>query len=301
MEAISRRTWLKTGLLTLAGATLLPLEVKAKLIAETENHYDKLSQLNPNDEAYWNLIKKDFSFENNLYYFNTASLGPSPDTVRLATHEFRNTLDAFPSKYGWGAWTEEKEGVRKKIAQLLKVSEEEIALTHNTTEGMNLVASSLNLQAGDEVILANHEHHTGTIPWIYHQERKGIKLVRPELPILPKTQEEIVEVYRKAITPKTKVISLVHMTNTNGMILPIKAISEMAHKKGILVVVDGAQTIGMLDFNLAELGCDFFAASGHKWLFSPKGMGIFYARKATQHHLKILIFSGLMSNLDKSL
>ena len=101
------------------------------------------------------------------------------------------------------------------------MSKEEIALIHNTTEGINLVASSLELKPGDEVILGNHEHPSGHIPWKYWQETKGIKLIRPELPILPNSPQEIVEVYKKAITKKTKAISMVHMTNTNGMILPM--------------------------------------------------------------------------------
>jgi selenocysteine lyase/cysteine desulfurase len=287
MDNYNRRTWLKTSLLTIAGTTLLLPEVKAKLIHETEKKYKLLGKAK--DEAYWELVKAGFTFENNVHYFNTASLGPSPVMVRSATQKFRETLDAFPSKYGWGAWKEEKEQVREKVAKVLKVSAEEIALTHNTTEGMNLIASSLNLKEGDEVILSNHEHHTGTIPWIYHQEQKGVKLVRPKLPILPKSKEELVEIYRKAIGPRTRVISIVHMTNTNGMIMPIKEISTMAHEYGILVAVDGAQTLGMLDFDLHDLGCDFYAASGHKWLFSPKGMGVLYAKKEVQHHLKAMI------------
>ena len=198
-------------------------------------------------------------------------------------------LDKFPSKYMWGGWADEKEAVRKKVADLFSVSHEEIALIHNTTEGMNLIAKSFDLQAGDEVILGNHEHPSGTIPWKVWQEEKGIKLVRPELPILPKDIAELVSVYEKAITPKTKVISMCHIVNTNGMILPVKEVAKMAHEKGILVAVDGAQSAGMFRIDLHDLGCDFFAASSHKWLFSPKGVGIFYAKQKSQHHLKPLM------------
>jgi selenocysteine lyase/cysteine desulfurase len=209
--------------------------------------------------------------------------------VADATEAFRRQLDAFPSRYMWGGWSEEKETVRSKAASLLGASPEEIALIHNTTEGMNLIASSLGLEPGDEVILADHEHTSGTIPWQYWQEPKGVKLVRPILPILPSDPGEIVEVYRRAITPRTKVISMCHVVNTNGMILPVKAVSEMARKRGILVAVDGAQAPGMINVDLHDLGCDFYAASAHKWLLSPKGVGIFYARQASQSFLKPLI------------
>jgi len=241
------------------------------------------------DRAFWRLIQKQFRLEPDLLYFNNASLGPSPALVADATESFRRKLDAFPSRYMWGAWNEDKEAVRSKASELLGASPEEIALNHNTTEGMNLVAFSLDLKLGDEVIVADHEHHSGTIPWEYWQVPKGVRLVRPTLPILPSDPEEIVEVYRQAITPQTRVISMCHVVNTNGMILPVKEVSEMARARGILVAVDGAQAPGHIDVDLHDLGCDFYAASAHKWLFSPKGVGIFYARRKSQSLLRPLI------------
>lgn len=286
---MNRRNWLRNSFMALLGTSIIPAQAKDQLLTKAVDLEGLLSSNRKEDESYWELVKQQFPFEKGLYYFNNASLGPSPSLVLQATNNFRSTLESFPSKYMWTAWKEEKEKVRAKAADLLKVSAEEIALIHNTTEGMNLVASSLDLQAGDEVIISDHEHPSGTIPWKYWQERKGIKLVRPILPLRPQSKEELVTSYRNAITPKTKVISIVHITNTNGMIMPIKEISEMAHKRNILVAVDGAQSIGALDFNLSDLSCDFYAGSSHKWLFSPKGMGIFYAKQASQHYLKPLI------------
>lgn len=240
-------------------------------------------------EAFWETVKKQFRFAEGLKYFNNASLGPSPIEVQEATNTYRATLDAFPSKYMWGGWKDEKENVRKQVANLFSVSAEEIAITHNTTEGMNLIARSFDLQKGDEVILVDHEHPSGTIPWEVWQEHKGIKLVRPVIPILPTSVEEVVAVYENAITDKTKVISMCHIVNTNGMILPVKEVAAMARKKGILVAVDGAQAAGMFEIDLHDLGCDFYTVSAHKWLFAPKGIGIFYARQESQHYLKPLL------------
>ena len=244
---------------------------------------------NPQKESDWLKVKDEFKFADGLHYFNNASLGPSPIPVQNATNHYRALLDGFPSKYMWGGWQDEKEEVRQKVADLVKVSNEEIALIHNTSEGMNLIARSFDLQPGDEVVLADHEHASGTIPWQFWQESKGIKLVRPTLPILPESVDELVDCYRKAITPKTKVISMCHIVNTNGMILPVRKVSEMAHQNGIPVAVDGAQGAGMYEVDLNDMGCDFYAASSHKWLFSPKGMGIFYARKESQDMLKPLM------------
>lgn len=289
MKNNHRRKFIRSLTTGIAGSMVLPSFGASK----KENESFPLEMLLNGDkeerEAYWESIAKQFVFAPGLRYFNNASLGGSPIPVQKASEAFRQTLDGFPSKYMWGGWSEAKEAVREKVAQLFSVSEEEIALVHNTTEGMNLIARSFDLEPGDEVLLVDHEHASGTIPWEFWQETKGIKLVRPTLPILPKNKEELVAVYKKAITPKTKIISMCHMVNTNGMILPVKEVSRMAHEKGILVAVDGAQSAGMFQIDLHDLECDFYVASSHKWLFSPKGVGVFYAKKEQQHHLKPLM------------
>ena len=286
----NRRKFLKTIGAGVTGAMVSPDQLWAQATVPLHSAITTLKKTKPEvKEVYWETIRSQFHFAEGLTYFNNGSLGACPNPIREATVTFRNTLDDFPSKYMWGGWETEKENTRKKTAQLFSVSEEEIALIHNTTEGMNLIARSLELQPGDEVILADHEHSSAVNPWKVWQESKGIKLVRPTLPILPKSVEELVAVFRKCITSKTKVISMCHLLNTNGMILPIKEISQIAHEKGILVAVDGAQGAGMFNVDLKDLGCDFYTVSAHKWLFSPKGVGIFYAKEASQQYLKPLI------------
>lgn len=283
MKTFDRRHFIQSAV-ALAGVPLLPA-------LETSNASGRSLPLSPSadTEAYWEMVKQQFSFQPGLYYFNNGSIGPAPASVHLANAANQKLADAFPSKYMWGDWDDEVESVRQQVADLFSVVPEEIALIHNTTEGMNLIARSFDFKPGDEVILADHEHTSGTIPWQVWQQPKGVKLVRPILPLLPQSKEEIVERYKKAITPRTKIISMCHMVNTNGMILPVKEISDMAHQRGILVAVDGAQAAGMLSVNLRELGCDFYAASAHKWLFAPKGTGMLYAKSESQHFLKPLI------------
>lgn len=284
MKKLYRRSFVKKLFTGVSGGLLLSSFKHSETSISTT-----FFEVNDNTEIFWESVKEQFKFAPNLRYFNNGSLGSCPLSVQNDTNTFRATLDAFPSKYMWGGWHDQKEAVRKKVANLFSVSKEEIALTHNTTEGMNLIARSFDLAPGDEVILIDHEHKSSVIPWTVFQAEKGVKLVRPVIPILPKTVEEIVAIYRAAITTKTKVISMCHSINTNGMILPVKEVSEMAHKKGILVAVDGAQAAGMFDINLKELGCDFYAVSAHKWLFAPKGIAVFYAKKESQIHLKPLI------------
>ena len=287
---MDRRDLLKYSFSGLTASTLLGMGLKQQWFEKTEETAYKLTD-ERNDEDYWKLVKSEFVFEPGLYYFNNASLGPCPKLVVDATNQFRALLDGFPSKYMWGGWQDEKEATRQKVADMFSADKEEIALIHNTTEGMNLIAHSMELGPGDEVILANHEHASGTIPWVHWSEQRGFKLVRPKLPLIPQSKEELVEVYRKAVTPRTKVISMVHGTNTNGMILPVKEVSAMAHAQGILVAVDAAQTAGTFKIDLHDLGCDFFAASAHKFMFAPKGIGVFYAKKDSQKILKPLIVS----------
>ncbi|WP_350290209.1 aminotransferase class V-fold PLP-dependent enzyme [uncultured Croceitalea sp.] len=286
MTAKNRRTFLKRLGQGALGSMALPAFGNTLLESwKTEG----LSNGDTNSEAYWELVKSQFNIAEGLSYFNNGSLGASSTKIQQETQGFRNLLDGFPSKYMWGGWADEKESVREKVADLFAVSSEEIALVHNTTESMNLIARSFDLQPGDEVILGNHEHASGTIPWKVWQESKGIKLVRPELPILPRSLAELTSIYEKAITPRTKVISMCHLVNTNGMLLPVKEVSKMAHENGVLVAVDGAQSAGMFTIDLKDLDCDFYAASSHKWLFSPKGVGVFYAKQESQQYLKPLM------------
>jgi isopenicillin-N epimerase len=284
----SRRKWLTNSIATVVGTALL---APADLLALQETTFQLAEKLgtDKDDETYWELVKSQFVLEDGLRYFNNGSLGTCPEYVFQATEQFRRTLDGFPSRYMWGAWDDQKEAVRDKAGEMFGVSSETIALIHNTTEGMNLIASSMELEPGEEILLSNHEHSSARIPWKYWQEQKGVILKTVDLPLMPESKEEIVALFREAITAKTRVISLVHVTNTNGMRLPVKEISAMAHERGILVAVDGAQSMGMFKIDLAELGCDFFTASSHKWIFSPKGMGIFYATEAAQKLLKPLI------------
>jgi cysteine desulfurase/selenocysteine lyase len=284
---MDRREAIRTAILGIGAATTSTSLFKKLMVDETL--HATVNTLNRKSDPFWQLIKSQFNFEDDILYFNHASLGSSPASVIEATETFRRTLESYPSKYMWGGWDKQVDLVRRQAAELLNTLEDEIALIHNTTEGMNVVAASMELKPGDEVIVGNHEHRTATSPWLYHQKKKGIKIVRPELPILPNSPDDIFNVYKNAITNKTRVISMVHLTNTNGMILPVNEICKLANEKGILTVIDGAQSMGAINCDMAETGCDFYTASGHKWLFSPKGIGIFYSKAERQDLLKPFI------------
>ncbi|MDG2450788.1 MAG: aminotransferase class V-fold PLP-dependent enzyme [Saprospiraceae bacterium] len=284
---INRRKAIRNAILGLGVATV-PRSLFQKLTVD-DKFKIALNIANENPDKYWQLIQSQFNFANGIRYFNNASLGSSPLSVIEAREEYSRTLESFPSKYMWGGWKDQINEVRIEAAKFINAESDEIAIIHNTTEGMNVIASSLNLKPGDEVIVGDHEHRTGVSPWLFHQEKKGIKIIRPILPLTPDDPQEIVETYKKVISPRTKAISMVHITNTNGMILPVKEICAIASEKNILTLIDGAQSLGAYPCDVKKIGCDYFTASGHKWLFSPKGVALFYARKESQKWLKPFI------------
>jgi len=150
---------------------------------------------------------------------------------------------------------------------------------------MNFVANGLDMKEGDEVLISTMEHPGGTHPWKIKEERFGIKIKEVPIGLPPKSVDEFVDGFRKAITPKTKVISVSHTVYISGLISPLKELCKMAHEKGLLVAVDSAHGIGMLDLDMKELGIDFFATSPYKWLGAPTGVGVFYVRKEVQDRL----------------
>lgn len=219
-------------------------------------------------ENYWNLVRKWFPLREKKTYFNTGGLGPSnyavletffQETMRLETigeHDHRRVYE-----------------VTQKAANFLGANPDEIGLTRNTTEGMNIIARGLPLKQGDEILMSTHEHVGGTIPWLALSNDIGVKinLFEPA-----PTAAENLNIIESKFTPKTKVLSLSHVTCTCGLKFPVKEIAQLCRDRQIIFVLDGAHPPGMFRINLHEIGCDLYATSGHKWLMGPKGTGILY-------------------------
>jgi len=216
----------------------------------------------------WNKVQKEFTIGKSKYYFNSGSNGPSPKVVvEEVVKNIRSSADKALNKHS------KLKSVRQKIAYFLNVPVKQIGLTNNATEGMNIAAHSIPLSAGDEVILSRDEHIGGAAPWIALQESKGIQI---KLVDLDPTGKKNLAIIKKAISAKTKVLVLSHVTCTSGLVLPIKQIVKFCRKKGIYSCIDGAQSVGMISVDLADLQPDIYTASGHKWLFGPEGTGILY-------------------------
>ena len=226
------------------------------------------------DERFWSVIRDQFPLTHDRAYFNTGGLGASPYIVIETVKRKMDELEAI-SEVGHTeeAWV----GIKEKAARILGSDPSEVTLTSCATEGINIVVNGLPLKRGDEVITTTHEHVGGILAWLARQKSDGIVLKWFE----PSTTsgKENLERLSRLVTDRTKVISVSHVTTTTGQQLPVKEIAQIAREKGLWYFLDGAQVPGMMPVNVKDIGCDFYATSGHKWLLGPKRTGLLYVRK----------------------
>ena len=215
----------------------------------------------------------------NSIYLNTGTFGPMPtvvaDEIRRAYGEIEQQGTFSPAIF-WQMELEGFEAVRGQVAALLHAQTAEIALTRNVTDGINIVLHGLDWQAGDEVILTDHEHPSGTVPWLALAERAGVQLRWLEL---VDDADEIVARFERLLGPRTRLAQLSHVSCLTGLRLPIERLCALARQAGVLTLVDGAHAEGQFAVDVAALGCDFYAACGHKWLLGPQGVGMLFVRE----------------------
>ena len=283
-KGFSRRDFVKY----LCAGSALSLSALNKLNASVYQSITSLNQKYIEDESpdgvYWEALSKHFLFKDGLIMMNNGTVGPMPKPVfnslmRYFRLQVTNPFDVYnfiPRK---------KEEVRTKLARFINASPDEVVITRNTTEGLNFVANGLDMEEGDEVLLSTMEHPGGTHPWRLKEKRYGIKIKMVPIGLPPKSVDEIVDAFAKAVSPRTKVISISHTVFISGLIAPLKELSQMAREKDVLVLADSAHGIGMLNLNMKELGIDFFASSPYKWLGAPTGVGLLYVRKEVQDRL----------------
>ncbi|UCG85799.1 MAG: aminotransferase class V-fold PLP-dependent enzyme [Gemmatimonadota bacterium] len=222
------------------------------------------------DQGRWRAVREQFLLEPGYVYLNTAGLGPTPlPVIETVDREWRELELRCETGHA------RRDEARRRGCEFLNCGEDEFALTRSATEGMNLVARGVRLDAGSEVLMTTHEHPGGAMPWFGVAEEHDI-LIRTFEPGSggADTMDRLVA----ALTPRTRVVMLCHVTCTLGTILPIKEIADVCRDRGILSVIDGAQAPGQIPVDLHALGCDFYVASGHKFLLAPKGTGFLYVR-----------------------
>ncbi len=283
-NGFSRRDFVKY----LFAGSALSLTALNKLNASIYQSITSLNQKYIEDESpdgvYWEALRKHFLFKDGLIMMNNGTVGPMPKPVFNTLMKYFRTQVTNPFDV-YNFIPRKKEEVRAKLAQFVNASPDEVVITRNTTEGMNFVANGLDMKEGDEVLLSTMEHPAGTHPWKLKEKRYGIKIKEVPIGLPPKNVNEIVSAFEKAITPRTKIISISHTVFISGLIVPLKELSQMAHEKDVFVLADSAHGIGMLNLDMKELGIDFCATSPYKWLGAPTGVGLLYVRKEAQERL----------------
>ena len=230
-------------------------------------------------ESYWQKVREQFPFHEAKVPMNAANLCPSPRSVAQRVTELTNDIDTDCSFNNRAKFSSLLEGSRKKVAEQLGVSTDEIALVRNTSEANNVINNGLHLRAGDEIVVWDQNHPTNNVAWDVRAARFGLKVTRVATPAKPTSIDELVDVFTRALTERTRVMAVTQVSNVSGVRLPVKELCEAAHKRDIYVHVDAAQTWGVLDLNLRAMGCDSFAASAHKWFVGPKEVGLLYVKQ----------------------
>ena len=231
------------------------------------------------DEDYWSVIQQAYTVNPAIINLNNGGVSPSPRIVQEAVERYNKLANEGPSYFMWRILDQGREPLRQKLADLAGCEPEEIAVNRNSTEALNTVIFGMDLKAGDEVIGTKQDYPNMINAWRQRVQREGITYTQISFDFPIEDDNEIVSAFEKAITPKTKVLHITHVINWMGQILPVKKLCDMATKRGLKTIVDGAHSFGLIDFRIPDLGCDYFGASLHKFLSAPIGSGMLWIRK----------------------
>jgi selenocysteine lyase/cysteine desulfurase len=296
-----RRVFLKQAA-ALAGAFSVNSLFNQVHAAEWEKASQKIKHLSveaaAQDEDYWSVIQQSYTVNPALINLNNGGVSPAPRVVQEAVQRFNDLANEGPSYFMWRILDQGREPLREKLALLAGVSPDEIAINRNSTEALNTVIYGLDLKSGDEVIGTLQDYPNMIQAYRQRALREGVvyKQLNFNFPI--ENDEEIVKAYENAITPKTKLLHVTHMINWVGQIMPVRKICDMAHAKGIEIIVDGAHSFGLLDFKIPDLHCDYFGTSLHKFLSAPIGSGMLWIKKEKIEKIWPLMCNGLPHSSD---
>jgi len=279
-----RRSFLRS----LAGA--VSATVVGQLLSIEEAFAMELESLSPAVPHLPQALRGRYFLDPRITYLNHASIGTVPESVHAAGMRYREICEENPWLYMWGgAWEEPREEVRNKAARLLGCKAEEVSINHNTTEGLNLFAQGLPLGSGDEVLFSSLNHPGASVCWEHFAPMRGFSVRRFDFPVSDVTgmsAEDVVRIHEGQIRDETRVLVFPHIDNIVGLRHPMAELTTMAKSNGVeFVLVDGAQTAGMIPFGVRSSGVDGFFTSPHKWIQSPKGLGLLYVPKALQERL----------------
>ena len=241
------------------------------------------------DERYWkNIARKYYAVSKDYINLENGYYGIQPKPVIQAFQKNISLANSEGARFARKVYPELSARIKKELASFLQVATEEIIITRNATEALNIAIQGYPFKEGDEVLINQLDYFSMIEAFRMLEKRGRVKVNAFEMPLLPANDDEIVEIYRKQLTAKTKVILLTHVSNINGLVIPVAKIASMAKEKGIDTITDSAHALGQVPFSLPALGADFVGLNLHKWIGNPIGAGVLYIKKERIKEMNVL-------------
>jgi len=231
------------------------------------------------DEDFWLAIRHAFTVDRSIVNFNNGGCSPAPRVSQQAMNRYLEMQNMAPVYYMWRQLDPQVETVRRMLAEDFGCDPEEMAITRNASESLEICQYGIDLEPGDEVITTNQDYPRMINTWKQREKRDGIVLKQIQFDVPTPSMDHLVERFERAITPRTKVMMFCHITNRSGQIFPVARLAKLGRERGIDVIVDGAHAYAQFPMKRDELDCDFYGTSLHKWLLAPIGTGFLYVRK----------------------
>ena len=232
------------------------------------------------DEDFWAQIRNEFTIDRSVLNLNNGYMSPSPRAVQEAQRRYTDYTNMGPYHTMVKQLEPQVETARRRIAEVAGCDTEEIAITRNSSESLEIAQLGVDLKRGDEVLTTTHDYGRMLTTFQQRERREGIVLKQISFPVPSPGMDELVKRFEQAITPKTKLMLCCHITNLTGQIFPVKRIAALARARGIPLIVDGAHAFNHFPFKISDLDCDYYGVSLHKWTYAPCGTGFLYVRKS---------------------
>jgi isopenicillin-N epimerase len=265
------------GLATLSSATVASLLKTVQAATQTVAHLTP--EQTAMDEDYWAVIQNSFTVTRGIINLNNGGVSPSPRIVTEALVRYTWQQEDATAYTMWQILEPQSETIRTGLAELFGCDREEIAITRNASESLEILLMGMDFKSGDEILTTTQDYPRMLTTLRQREKREGLKLKLIQIPIPPRNLNEITAAFEKGISDRTRLILMAHQVNITGQITPVKAVCDMARAKGIETIVDGAHSFAQFDFKQKDLGCDYFGTSLHKWLYAPKGTGLLYVKR----------------------
>jgi selenocysteine lyase/cysteine desulfurase len=277
----------RRGFLSLAGKGLglasFSIPTIGALVKEVEAASRSVAHLTPQqaaiEEDYWSVIQNAFTVTRGIINLNNGGVSPSPRIVTEALVRYIWQQEDATAYTMWQILEPQSETIRTGLAEMFGCDREEIAITRNASESLEILLMGMDFKPGDEILTTTQDYPRMLTTLRQREKREGLVLKLIQIPVPPKNLNDIAALFERGVTSRTKLVLISHQINLTGQITPVKAVCDMARAKGIATIVDGAHSFAQFDFKQKDLGCDYFGTSLHKWLYAPKGTGMLYVKR----------------------